>query len=45
MTLTEIRDSLDRAAIENRQHGIACCAILAELTATRLTEAMKESDG
>ena len=44
MTLKELRDSLDRAAIENRQRGINCCAQLAEQTATRLTEAMRQEN-
>jgi hypothetical protein len=45
MTLTEIRDALTRAAIDFRQHGHNCCAIQAELTALRLTEALEVSDG
>jgi len=42
MTLPEIRDSLNRAATDYRTRGQNCCAQLAELTALRITEAIKE---
>lgn len=44
MTLADLRASLLRNAAEFRRNGINCCAIQAENTAARLTEAMEDNE-